>query len=100
MNARKRKGVYQGAFDAETESVGSYIGLSGNRDGGGNSAHLCDGGRCIKSRDGKSCDRERDRPAVHEVPYGTSGTEQLREKIQRGSKEIARRGLADCIAHR
>ena len=96
----KERDVYQGAFNAETESIGSYIGLSGNWDCGGNSAYLRDGGGCIKSGDGKSCDRERDRPAVHEVPYGTSRIEQLRKKIQRGSREIARRNAADCFAHR
>jgi hypothetical protein len=74
---RPEKGgrTLKGAFDAETESDWSYVGVSGNWGGGGNTDYLRDGDSNIPPGDGECCYREKDWPAVRKVPFGTSRAE-------------------------
>ena len=78
---KKGRAYTKGAFDAETESVGSYISFSSNWDDGGNSDHLRNGDSNIAPGDGDGGHCEKDRPAVCKMPYGPSGPEQLRQKV-------------------
>lgn len=87
------EGAPKGAFDAETESHGLYVDVRGNWDGGGVTGHVCDGNGHIASGDGKRCYRETNRPAMCEVPYGSSNAEQLRKKIQRRPEKIIKHAL-------
>ena len=73
----------KGGCDAETESNESYIGASGNWNGGGSTHYLRDGHSDLASGNGESGYRQEDRTTVRKVPYGGAHPEQLWEKVPR-----------------
>jgi len=54
----------KGAFNAETETDRSSIGISGNRDNGGGTDYFRDRDNHVATGDGERRHRKKDRPAV------------------------------------
>lgn len=75
-------------MDAKAENSGSYIGVSGNWSGCSNTDYLRNADSGVGAGNGVRRDREKDWPAVREVPFGASRSEQLWAKVQSGTKEV------------